>query len=27
MGQNIKSLEACVCVCALVLEAEYLENG
>ena len=28
MGQNIKSLAACVCVCARTkFEAEYLENG
>ena len=26
MGQNIKSLAACFCVCAQVLGAEYLEN-
>jgi len=26
MGQNIKSLAACVCVCVRVLGAEYLEN-
>ena len=26
MGQNIKSLVACVCVCTRVLGAEYLEN-
>ena len=27
MGQNIKSLSACVCVCTRVLEAEYVKNG
>jgi len=27
MGQNIKSLAACVCMCARVLGTEYLENG
>jgi len=26
MGQNIKSLAACVCVCARVLEAEYISK-